>query len=195
MLHRNATIGSVRLIPGFRLFPAFILGLAGILLLNGCSGIQVRQDYAPGFNFNSLHSYQWHSRTGSAKKDTPQSLQSQRIETALRHALAQRNLQEVQQSPDVWVNYAYRIEQRTEFRSYPGFSFWRHDPFDHDIVAHDYEVGILSVEMIEPASQRVIWQTQAMERVDSYQTPQEREAAINTYVQGIFAKYPPDQYK
>ena len=168
------------------------------LLLGGCGSVQVRQDYAPGFDFNSLGSYQWHSKTSVTKVASPQfpqSLQSQRIEAALRSALAQHQMQEVKQNPDIWVHYAYRIEQRTEFRSYPSFGFWRHDPFDHDIVAHDYEVGILSVEMIEPASQRVIWQTEAIERVDAYQTPPEREAAINASVQSIFAKYPPDQGK
>jgi len=170
--------------------------LAAILysfLLSGCGSVQVRHDYALGFDFNSLSSYQWHKKTNGTKVAPPQSLQSQRIEAALSNALAQHQLQEVKQNPDIWVLYAYRIEQRTEFRSYPGFGFRYHDPFDHDIVAHAYEVGILSVEMVEPASQRVIWQTEAIERVDAYQTPQEREAAINASIQEIFAKYPPDQ--
>ncbi len=163
------------------------------LVLTACSGVQVRQDYAPGYDFSSVKAYAWvaGSDTRDATSDQPVPLQTQRIYAAVNSAMLARGLEETISHPDVLLQSKYRIEQRTEYRSYPSLGFWRHDPFDHEIVSHDYEVGILVIEMVDPESNRVIWQSEAVERLDRYMTPEERDQSVRLSVQAIFEKFPP----
>ncbi|WP_020406806.1 DUF4136 domain-containing protein [Hahella ganghwensis] len=162
--------------------------------LVACSGVQVRQDYAPGYDFSTVKTYQWNDSAVAGLTPQPVPLQTQRIKAAVTGEMAARGITE-SPDPDILLSSRYRIEQRTEYRSYPSLGFWHRDPFDHEIVAHDYEVGILSVEMVEPASNRVIWQSEAVERVDSYMSPEEKDQMVKLSVQAIFERFPPGQDK
>ncbi|WP_168188146.1 DUF4136 domain-containing protein [Hahella sp. CCB-MM4] len=166
------------------------------LLVTACAGVQVRQDYAPDYDFSSVNTYAWDTGMNtSAGTSQPVPLQTQRIHAAIKRALSDRGLVESDSNPDVKIKSSYRIEQRTEYRSYPSLGFWHRDPFDHEIVSHDYEVGILSVQMVDPSSNRVIWQSEAIERVDSYMTPEERDESVRLSIQAIFKTFPPSGEK
>ncbi|WLQ17126.1 DUF4136 domain-containing protein [Hahella aquimaris] len=163
--------------------------LCALLLLGGCAGYQVRGDYAEEFDFSRIHTYRWAMENRDAQGVV--GLREQRMRQTVEQALQDEGLSPAE-TADVLVRVLYRIDNRQEYRQEPGFGFWR--PFfshDRDVVAHDYQMGVLTVEMIEPNTNRVVWQGSSSRRMSYDQTPEEKIKNLEEEVRAIFERYPP----
>ncbi len=90
---------------------------AATLVLGGCSGVQVNQDYDPATDFSSLQAYRWESetqeKTGDLRIDNP--LRDSRIRTAVARQLSDKGfVQSADGEATFLVRYQYTLRQKIE---------------------------------------------------------------------------------
>lgn len=153
----------------------------------------VRTSHSPDTDFSGYRSYAWKTRPG-IESDHPLAAGSpldQRIRRAADEALARRGFEPAgAAAPDFWVVYTGFVEESLSIegekrRIAKGVS-WIGDPGAHSILA--YEKGTLVVEVIDPASQSIVWSGWATDVVD---TPEKLRKKAEKTVQRILRHFPP----
>lgn len=131
-----------------------------------------------------------------------QSLDNNRIEAALRKALAARNLQEVaREQADVLV--AYRVEQQRKLDD-SGVSFG-FGVGGFGVGSSNMGVGVstgtspkevregqLVVDVVDPQRQQVMWSARANHYLRESMQPDQRDELIGELVTFMFADFPPE---
>ena len=77
-----------------------------------------------------------------------------------------------------WL-YSYRS------RSYVAVPFW----YDEAVV-NNYTEGTLTVDVVDSAKNRMVWTGDAIGRIGTRRSPEERAAYIDASVAAIFMQYP-----
>ncbi|MBK8971711.1 MAG: DUF4136 domain-containing protein [Hahellaceae bacterium] len=161
--------------------------LAGIGVLSGCSGVEVRTDYDVNFDFAAVKSYQWEA------SDAALSLDLQRFRAAVAAQLAKQSYQNVTDgaAPDLRVRLQVTTEPRQEVRQMPAMGwrgFWGGDT---ELYLHDYELLWYVVEMFRPDDDRVVWfGAAALRKEPGDLTPAEKVELANEAAGLLFEKFP-----
>lgn len=170
-----------------RLFPVLLC----CLLAGACAkppSVQTRFDRQ--VDFTRLRTYQWLENTPQVQLDAVADDQFDRtIRNAITYTLEEKGLTPVARNADLIVSY--RTDLRQSFADQPaalgknresswGFAPWR--AFSRP------PEGSLSIEMIDPARDRTIWQGTARTTVRSRE---EARARIFEVVRALLAEYPP----
>lgn len=174
------------------------------LLAAGCAGIDVKQDYNPAVDFGALRTFSWRSAvqepTGNKLVDSP--LLDSRIRAAVEKELLARGHRKVATNPDYQVAYSYTIESGAERDpdtsvgigvgtgsrgSFGGIGvslgFGGRDPGQERLI----------VDVIDPATDNLLWRGFAERRLASSSDPEENSARINETVAAILREFPPRQ--
>lgn len=173
--------------------------LAMMLLLTGCSTVQVSQDYRDT-DFSRYRSYTWKTVTTGQEPngtllDNP--LLHERFHKTIDKILALRGYSR-KEPADFLVSYTFSIETRLE--SYPygprvGVGAGRRYRYGEigfgylDI--NQYQVGILAVNFYDAASETVIWRGIGSERVDLHSTPEKTTELVDRLVSAVLSQFPP----
>jgi hypothetical protein len=176
--------------------------LAATLILGGCSGIQVNQDYDPATNFKSMQTYRWESeaqeKTGDLRIDNP--LRNTRIRTAVERQLSSKGfVKSANGTPTFLVRYQYTLRQKIESGGAGGGigfgigSYGRHGGVaigtGNDI--REYDEGSLTIDFVDPASQTLLWRGTGTQRFREYKDPEKASRDIDMLVEKILAQFPP----
>jgi len=183
-------------------FRPYIFLILTSLLLAGCSGLRVSQDYAAGSDFRSLKNYAWHydtqEKTGDIRIDTP--LIDNRIRAAIDDTLKARGYRKVARDrADFHVAYQYGIRSRLESdqpQTSFGFGFGtygRHSSFGissgSDVRA--YDEGLLIIDLLDARDGSTLWRGKGTRPVFIHSEPERVTRQINQTVHKILDQFPP----
>lgn len=177
-----------------------MVGLA--VLLAGCSGIRVHQDYEPASDFRSLTSFDWvrqtQEKTGDPRIDNP--LRDTRIRGAVERLLKEKGLEKrTDGSAAFWVRYTYVLRRKIESDGTSGsVGFGVGSRGRRGGVAigtganvRDYDEEVLTLDFVGQDSQTLIWRGVGAQRFTEYKAPDKTIGAINALVEKILAQFPP----
>ena len=172
------------------------LVLTGLQLVAGCaSGPTVISNNDPAFDFAGLESFAFMQPLSTDRGGTRTLLSSQLID-ATRQQLENRGMREVQDNPDVIINFLFETQQ--QLRSRPASSSMsmhrsgRYGMWGGTMATPTVEQitqGALSIDMIDPTRNHLVWEGSAVERVTS-RMQQNQEAAVYDFVDAIFSRFP-----
>ncbi|MGA6926904.1 MAG: DUF4136 domain-containing protein [Desulfosarcina sp.] len=174
-----------------------------ILLMGGCSGINVSQDYDPTTNFQPLDTFSWATDTqapsGDPRIDNP--LQDARIRKAVERVLKQKGFDESTDSPSFQVRYQYDLRQKIEADGTAGGigfgigSYGRHGgiAIGTGNGVQEYDESTLIIDMVAPPSQTLLWRGSGTQRFVEYTDPEKASRDINTLVEKILSQFPPQE--
>ena len=172
-----------------------------ILLLGGCAGIKVSQDYDPGSNFSDLKSFKWKSeiqpKTGDYQVDNP--LLDNRIRTAIDQKLADMGYRKVAQGPnDFNVGYSYTVRSTLDSSSVSvgtGFGIGGDSSFGgigigFPVGGQSSDEGLLVIDFTDPLTGKLLWRGTGSSRLSVDSTPEKVTSNINMVVEKILAQFP-----
>jgi hypothetical protein len=173
------------------------------LLLASC-GIPVKQDYDSTADLHALRSFNWQSKvqkpTGNELTDN--TLLDSRIRAAVEAELLAKGHRKLETAPDYLVAYTYTVQNRSE-----------RDPYDSRVGVgvgvgkgsrggfgsigfnlggdRDYEQDTLIIDLLDPATGKLLWRGFARQRLVWQSDPEKSAARINEVVAAILGKFPP----
>ena len=175
--------------------------IATAVLLVGCSGISVYQDYDPGSEFSALTTFQWVSEnqevTGDPRIDNP--LRDARIREAVVRVLSEKGYEKVQASPAFYVQYRYILRKKIESSGTAGGMTYGVGSFGHrggvaigtGNQVQDYDEASLTLDFMEPESGDLLWRGVGEERFAEYSDPEKATRAMDALVKKIIDQFPP----
>ncbi|MBW8191094.1 DUF4136 domain-containing protein [Neiella marina] len=177
-----------------------MVGLLGLTLTACASTPKVESDYADSFNFAHLKSYHLVPINNNTYAGQPgASLTEQRIEESIKNYLNRRGMTEVPaEEAEVWVSYHVASQDKTQIRSYNTRynyharyhrSAWGAG-WGNNVDVRQFTEGQLLIDLVDPASNHVVWRGIGTKRLKKSTTTEEREETINQYVDAMFAEVP-----
>lgn len=176
--------------------------LATLLVLGGCSGVQVNQDYDQATDFKSMQAFRWESetqeKTGDLRIDNP--LRDTRIRAAVARQLSDKGFVLAADGKATFlVRYQYTLRQKIESDGAAGgIGFGVGSYGRHGGVAigtgnniREYDEGTLTIDFVDTASQTLLWRGTGTQRFREYKDPEKTTSDINTLVEMILAQFPP----
>lgn len=180
--------------------------LVTLFVLAGCVGNPVTTDYDPAFNFTGLKTYSWVDNSERGIKDplVENDLMQARIERSVDAQLRSLGYQRTPNSPDFLINYHVKAEDKIDidtFHSYYGYypcwdcfgprRFGGGVGYRDDIWVTQYKQGVFMIDIISPATEKLVWRGIVERRLQSKSTPEERDAYVNLVVGQILSAFPP----
>jgi hypothetical protein len=177
------------------------LALSALTL--ACSGIRVDHDYDPSANFASLQTWAWlpHAgRSGDPRLDN--ALLDSRIRAAVESELAAKGYARASSGkPDFQVTYHLSVEGKlavdTVYRDYPPGSYgrvgYRRGGWGYtETRVREYDEGTLLIDVLQAESGALLWRGSGVATVREESTPEKRTKRINTAVEKILERFPPN---
>lgn len=183
---------------------SLLIAGAALLLLGGCTTISVSTDYDTSRDFSSLKTYAWLAPKTRVVVDplVDNDLMIKRIERSVELELQKLGYSRAEgdTSADFLITYYVSAEDKvkissfhTNFGYYPcwhpgcvGYGMG----YSPDIQVQQYKQGTFMLDIIDPASEQLMWRGVAGKRLTSG-TPQERDDYVRAIVEAILAKFPP----
>lgn len=167
--------------------------LAALLLagaLQGCSSVQVSHDYDTSRDFSKLKTYAWVARPAARG---PETLDEQRIHTAVDNALTLRGFVLTDSAPDFRAAFHVATKQKVDVKDwgYHGRPYGRSASRGR-VEVTEYEEGTLVIDFVDPKSNNMIWRGTARARLNRKPPPpEERARRIAAVVEKILESFPP----
>jgi hypothetical protein len=186
----------------------WIVAALAALLMQGCAtGAQVRVDFDPKADFQTLRSYAWAPMTAEERQQKSRnSLTHERIQSAIDAHLAARGYKNVAEAQaDFLVTHSVTVESRTQvnetrmsvgygrYGAHGGVGVGYGIPVDTTI--YQYKVGTLVIDVIDARQKRLIWRGSGERTLSEDQTPEKRTEVINTTVNEVLGRFPPASKK
>ena len=179
-----------------------------LLTATACSSAKVGYDYDPGANFTAYHTYDWVA--GEPEKTGDRRADSSDVEIRIRTAIAAQLLQKgytkpASGQPDFYVTYHIGVNNLTPDTSTQYFSKgMAGHPSVHSVDTRtmgkkqeevnqppSYMTGTLMVDVIDAASQKLVWRGTAAGEIDLGLTSRERDERMRTITREMFSHFPP----
>jgi hypothetical protein len=172
-----------------------LLTLAAIL--SGCaSGPNVIVNADPSANLMSLRTFDFMQPLSTDRGDV-QTLLSTQLITATTNELKMRGLRREQNNPDVLINFLLETQEQIRSRNtgasvstmhrsgrYGGWGATMSTP-----TIEQTTQGSLSIDMIDPARNQMIWEGTATNRVTT-RMQENQEESVNEFIAAILADFP-----
>ncbi len=171
--------------------------LAGFLfIVAGAYGQDVHYNYDRGSNFASYKTYQWVDLPGRVRD----LLIDWDIKRSIDEQLAQKGLTKVEKDADLYVGYQAVIDLEKGInlsawgtRDGPGgwgeWSGWDHGTVTGQTSTNP--VGILLVDLFDPAKKQLIWRGDASKTLDLKKDPDKTYKNLQKAMTKLFKNYPP----
>ena len=160
-----------------------------------CSSPKIGYDYDSSANFNGYHTYDWvadkQEMTGDKRLDN--SLVDGRIRTTIGAQLRLKGYAtSLNKRPDFYVAYHLGVKDMMKGSSTQDYiGDHAHGTFTTISDIQPYKEGTLLIDIVDAASNQLVWRGSALTEVDPGMTPEERNERISTIVHAIFAHFPP----
>lgn len=182
-----------------------------LLLLSGCSSLQVSSDYDGSVDFASLHTYDW-LPVPAIKSGGPaiqyDNLLAQRVRSSVDVQLSARGFHHQTERPDVLVTYHVALDQKVsvtylnELHGYgpgSGMGYRRnmryHGYPSREAFVTEYQQGTLIIDIVRASDKKLIWRGTASDEVYPDSTTEAKEKRIREAVEKILALFPPPDSK
>lgn len=173
-----------------------ILVAISICLLTSCSSIQVTYDYDGSVDFSKFKTYEF---TVDAKDFPMQELDRDRVLRAIEREMAAKGFTKVASSPDVIIDLQMKLQQMqsaTATTTGVGYGAYRYGwgagyGGTTHINVENYVDGTLFVNMIDHATEKMVWQGRGTKTLADHPSAEKKEQNINYAIKQIFMRYPP----
>jgi len=182
----------------------WIIALFVVLAMQGCANrLEVRVDYDPKENFETLKTYAWAPATDAERQEKARnSLMHDRIRAAIDTYLSAHGYQKVAEAKaDFLVTHTVTVKRQAQvydsrvsigygrysYRSGVGIGFG----FPATTHVEEYEVGTLIIDIINVSQNRLVWRGSGERILDEDATPEKRTEVINATVNEILNRFPP----
>jgi hypothetical protein len=178
-----------------KLAPYLAVALA---LITGCSSVSVTRDFDSDTDFTGLKTFAWQHetqpKTGNPRIDND--LIDERVRKAVDTLLAEKGFAPAPKTEaDFLVAYFIQYKQRIGGSSVSfgigAGSSGRYGGVGYNTAISDYDEGWLTIDMIDPESDKTIWRGVGVRA--TYESPKPAKATkiINHAVGRILKKFPP----
>lgn len=171
---------------------AFVL----LLLAAGCSSVQTTYDFDSSVDFSKYKTYEF---TDDAKNFPIQELDRQRVLNAIESELAAKGFSK-SSTPDVLIDLQVKLEQKQTATATNTGGYYG-GPYRYGwgagyggttrIDVQNYVEGTLFINMIDKASEKLVWQGRGTKTLEDHPSPEKKEQKFKYGVKQIFTKYPP----
>jgi hypothetical protein len=171
--------------------------LLGLLFLaaGGCATAPTfRTNYDHSADFSSYHTFGYFETLGTDAAGY-ESLVTQALKDATRREMEARGYTYAATGADLLLNFNARLARHTKVTQYaaPVYYGYRVGYYGgwggYQTYVDQYTEGTLNVDIVDAARKQLVWEGVAIGRVTE-EHRQNREAAINTAVSELFARYP-----
>ena len=171
--------------------------LSALLFLVACAyGQDVHYNYDRGANFAAYRTYQWVDLRGRV----PDQLIDRDIKRSVDEQLGQKGLTKVEKDADLYVGYQAVIDLEKGInlsawgtRGGPGgWGGW--GGWDNGTVTGQTStipVGMLLVDLFDPARKQLIWRGDASKTIDLKKDPDKNYRNLQKAMAKLFKNYPP----
>jgi len=193
-------------------FKRVVFLLSMLVLLASCSGIPVSTDYEPERDYSGLKTFAWKEPAQKIILDPllDNDLMNARIRRAVEARLIAQgySIAKGDEGADFFITYNITSEEVLSVDSY--YSYYGYYPCVRcygyygagyygggpgpGLSVRQYTMGALLLDVIDPASQRLIWRGVGEKRIPNFKNPQERDLYIAEIVQAILMRFPPDKF-
>ena len=164
-----------------------LLLISTFFFLVSCSMVQVSSDYETHTDFSQYKTFAFY-KTGIDKAPISD-IDKRRIMRAIEVELLAKGMQK-SENPDVLISLFTKA--RTQVTVYDqGYQPYYYDPFYRQQISK-YTEGTLFIDVIERKGKKLVWQGVGTGFLTKSKKPEKREANINTFVNKILEKYPPE---
>lgn len=180
----------------------WVLIFAVTVMVAGCSGIVVKQDYDPASNFGVLTTYNWASETqedaGDSRIDNP--LRNERIRTAVERVLQDKGFSKAADgSPAFQIRYQCSLRRKIESSGTSGsIGFGTGSRGRYGSVGlgtgsnvSQYDEETLTIDFVGDEPETLLWRGIGSQRFTEYSDPAKSTKSINLLVEKILAQFPP----
>jgi hypothetical protein len=172
------------------------------VLVGGCAGIKVGQDYDVKTDFTSLKTYAWQStvqaKTGDVRVDN--TLLDDRIRKAVDDRLAQKGYRKTAGGiPDFRVAYSYQIRRKVGSEGVQtgiGVGVGGSGSFGGVGLGtgggvNEYDEGTLVIDFLDAANGDLLWRGTGSRRLVETTDPEKATRRVNETVERILEQFPP----
>ena len=164
---------------------------------------EVTIDYAHGFDFDSVTTFQYVDTEESNIKDNP--MMGDRVVSMIRQELREGGLQEVQENPDLYVTYHFASEERKQLSTtsmgmggYGGYwddwgGWGGYDAFGGPMMGssvtreYSYEEGTLVVDAYDSKEKKLVWR--GMGTVTVKEKPEKQVKQVENILEKLGKKW------
>ncbi|WP_105200583.1 MULTISPECIES: DUF4136 domain-containing protein [unclassified Pseudoalteromonas] len=172
---------------------------AGVLMLLSACASGPDFDYDKSVNFTQYKTFAWFpdaSLTNASSNYQISELMERRVRQAVNDELSAKGMSMVTaDQADVLINYHASVEKKVDVDTFTtGYSArWDYWGLGYNVqtTTREYEVGTLVIDVVDRASNQLVWRAAKEGRLKKNQTPSERTAVIRESVAEIFSNYPP----
>ena len=168
--------GAAAAPPMLRLRPL----LALLPLLAACTGIEVRSQHEPGTDFAALTTYAWAPAIAANERED---LVLEIVRPKVDALLAARGLTKVERDQASLVVEEHVVVEKVTRTNDPYYAF--------DLYT-EYERGTLLVDLMDPATSKVLWRGSATAEIDGEATEEQRRERVEGAVERMFEGFPPE---
>lgn len=161
-----------------------------------CSSLKIGSDFDSQNDFTRYKTYNF---TPESLNLGINSLNRDRLLRAIETEMAAKGFSKAE-NPDVLIDLHVKAEQKVDATATttPTYGYGRPWRYGYgggfsttQINYNEYIEGALFVNMVDAASEKMVWQGRATNTIDEDATPEKREKNINYAVKQVFTKYPP----
>jgi hypothetical protein len=177
-----------------------------LFVIAGAYGQDTHYNYARGTNFASYKTYQWVDLPGPGGQ-VPDQLIDQAIKQAVDEQLAQKGLTRVEKDADLNVGYHAVIHEEKGINlsafgngggPWGGWGGWGGGGWGSGTVTGQTStipVGMLLVDLYDPARKQLIWRGDATKTIDLKKDPDKNYRNLQKAMAKLFKNYPPQPNK
>ena len=169
----------------------FVLSL---LLLVGCSTLNVSVDYDETYDFKNVKSF----AIDIAASNSKNTLFNERVFNALKNDLELKNYKNsTKEDADlIFVFYVSVKDKQSIHTSYSGYGGYRRygglggGMMMSTTNTYEYQEGTLVIDALSPKTKKIVWRGVGVKELKDYDTPAQRTEAVNKAVKKIMEKFP-----
>ncbi|GAA4392511.1 DUF4136 domain-containing protein [Hymenobacter koreensis] len=168
----------------------------------GCASVPrvgVSSDFDHATNFRAYKTWSWYPDQPTDAEGGPakgyNSFFDKRMRTAVEAEMVRKGFTKVEKSPDVFVAYSARVEDKQRANQTPygpyGYPFWYYGygaALNRPYQVMDYKAGNIIIDIVDAKRKELVWRGYGQSQVGD-QTISETE--VNRIVAGVLGDYPP----
>lgn len=169
-----------------------------LMVMQGCSGIQVSQDYNQSYDFSELKTFAWKPNKYEEYRHN-NALIDKRIRTAVESNLLAKHYVQAVDKPDFYISYHITVEK--EIATSPasagvvvggyGVRGYSSIGYGTGSEVYTYDLGTLLVDVTDVASSNLIWRGVSTQVVSKHSDPEKSTQRINKTIGKMLAQFPP----
>jgi len=170
-----------------------ILGVLSAIAF-GASGAwaqDVAVNYAPGTDFTPYKTYRWVEIEGAQK---PDQIADTQIRQSIEKVLASKGLTKVEgDNATLFIAYQAAIGQERQWNAYntAGYGAWRYGGGMSTATSTTINIGMIALDMYDPAKKELVWKGQASKTLDTKASPEKRQKNLDKAMTKLLKDFPP----